>query len=70
MGGLIVMKKSKILILSIYYVGAILIAIFTLLTYLKRRDGLLLFSQLFLILVTIINGILATIKYKKENKIN
>jgi flagellar biosynthesis/type III secretory pathway M-ring protein FliF/YscJ len=68
MGGEIMMKKSRILILVICYIGTILIAIFALLTYLKRRDEALLFSQLFLTLVALINSILTTIKYKKQNK--
>jgi uncharacterized hydantoinase/oxoprolinase family protein len=62
------MKKSRLLILAICYIGTILIAIFTLLTYLKGRDEALLFSQSFLTLVALINSILTTIKYKKQNK--
>ncbi|WP_297426035.1 hypothetical protein [Clostridium sp.] len=59
-------KKCSMLSLSIYYIGTVLIATFTVLTYLKRRDEALLFSQSLLILITLINSILATIKYKKK----
>ncbi|AGF56065.1 hypothetical protein B0P06_005676 [Clostridium saccharoperbutylacetonicum] len=61
-------KKISLLIIPLCYIATILIAIFAILTYLKRRDGMLFASQIFLTLVALINSIKATIKYRKQEK--